>query len=113
MALCGVVVEKLKAAMISRLVGILRPDPIIQLVGCKRAVASIGSIGEWERYGVFEDLLIGRATRSCFLLGGLPALVFHLSAVEAHARIVAEAVRESMSASPPITAAPNTRCRVR
>jgi len=65
-----------------------------------------------QTFGIFEGLLVGCAAGSRFLLGSRPALIFHLSAVEAHAMIVAEALQESMSASPPIAAAPSTRCGV-
>jgi hypothetical protein len=45
--------------------------------------------------GIFKDLSLGRATGSRFLLGRLPALIFHLALVETHSRIVAERHIES------------------
>jgi hypothetical protein len=43
-----------------------------------------------EVVGVLKDLLLGRAVCSRFLLGSLPAPVFHFALVEAHGRIVVE-----------------------
>jgi hypothetical protein len=43
--------------------------------------------------GILEDLAIGRAPRSRFLLGSLPAPVLHFALVESHGRIVADWTR--------------------
>jgi hypothetical protein len=44
--------------------------------------------------------ILGRPTRSRFLLGSGSALIFLFALVEAYGRIVAEEVRESMSVLP-------------
>jgi len=51
-----------------------------------------------QGFGILKDLRIGRAALCRFLLGGLPALVLHPAAVEAHRGMVAERHRLSMGA---------------
>jgi hypothetical protein len=43
-----------------------------------------------QAFGILKQLSVGRAACGRFLFRGLPALIFHLAAVEAHVRIVTE-----------------------